>query len=84
MSMNLSVYAKGDIITPNGNHRDHIEYGPLLSQTRTEDSYQIAQCIDNKTRYALYKKRYGDPDGLLKKWLLSMELDGFEIVWEVH
>ena len=83
MSMNISVYAKGEIVTPNGNRRTHIEYGPI-SQTRTEDSYKIADCIDTKTKYELYKKKYGDPDGLLKKWLLSMELDGFEIVWEIH
>ncbi|MCK9567877.1 hypothetical protein M0R72_02865 [Candidatus Pacearchaeota archaeon] len=82
--MNLSVYAKGDITTPNGNKRYHRESGPLLSQTRSDDSYEIYGCVDNKTKYALYKQLYGDPGGILKKWLLSMELDGFEIVWEVH
>lgn len=84
MSMNLRVYAQGDVTTPSGNKKYHRESGPLLHQTRTNDSYEIYGCIGNKAKYNLYKKRYGDPGGLLKKWLLSMELDGFEIVWEVH
>jgi hypothetical protein len=83
MSMNLSVYAQGVIVTPNGRKRQHRERGPL-AQTRTEDSNEIVSCSGTEAKYNLYRKRYGDPGRLLKKWLASMEADGFEVVWEVH
>lgn len=82
--MNLSVYTQGKIITPNGLERHHRESGPLLSQTRTEDAYEIARCSGTKIKYNLYKKLYGDPGGLLRQWLIAMETGGFEIIWEIH
>jgi hypothetical protein len=82
MSMNLIVYAKGDIITPSGIKREFIERGPIR-QTRSEDSHLIAnKGLDNKDKYNLYRSKYGDPGNNFRLWMEIREAEGFEIVWE--
>lgn len=79
MSMNISVFACGDVISPSGDDMPYQVSFPV-TQTKTVDSYKI---IESEDKYKVYKDLYGDRKGEFKKWIDYHVKLGFRIEWEV-
>lgn len=79
MSINLSLIAKAECISPSGKKIEVVENYPLL-QTTTQNTYLI---LDAENKIEAYSKIYGGKTKL-KSWISKYEKLGFKILWGIE
>lgn len=80
MSMNLTLYAVGEVIFPNNKKEEYSEVYPI-NQTRTVDTYHIMDLPEEK-RAEEYAKLYFDDQ--IHEWIEIQKNRGLKIVWGIE